>query len=163
MLFARFFALSFLFAALSLVSSASIAAPVETVQKRQGAEVESILGQLLNTLNTVKPQLTAMQQAGNATEANVTPLVYQVTGALQTTATQLSNLLNPFSGLKRRQIDISGIVNEIGSVIGDIISVLESLVTVQNIETLITLVSDGFGLATNILKFVSAIVGLVGA
>ncbi|KIK62807.1 hypothetical protein GYMLUDRAFT_242447 [Collybiopsis luxurians FD-317 M1] len=95
MLFARFFALSFLFATLSLVSSASIAAPV---QKRQGAEVVSILETLLGTLNTVEPQLAAIQQAGNASDANVTPLVNEVTGALQTAAGHLANLLNPFSG-----------------------------------------------------------------
>ena len=133
MLFARLFALSFLFTNLGLVSSASIKAPVQTVQKRQETEVVSILQTLLGTLNTVEPQLgrfletcaqilidtflAAIQQAGNATEANVTPLVNQVTGALQSTAGQLANLLNPFSGLKRRQSDdLTDIINEISSV-----------------------------------------------
>ncbi|KIK52948.1 hypothetical protein GYMLUDRAFT_250778 [Collybiopsis luxurians FD-317 M1] len=162
MLFTRFFALSFLFTTFGLVFSASIAAPVQTVQKRQEAEVVSILQTLLGTLNTVEPQLAAIQQAGNATDANVTPLVNQVTGALQSTAGQLANILNPFSGLKRRQSDdLTDIINEISSVIGEIISILQTFVTVQNIETLITFISDAFGAATSILNFVKAILGLI--
>ncbi|KAF5357539.1 hypothetical protein D9757_012359 [Collybiopsis confluens] len=164
--FTRFFsALCFFLAVLSLVSAASVAvaAPDQAVEKRQGSEVVSILEQLLGTLNTVKPQLVAIQQAGNATTANVSPLVKEITGALSTTAGKLGNLLNPFAGLRRRQVDISGIISEITSVIEDIVTVLKSLLTVQNIDTLVTLINDGFEIATNVLKFVAAILGLVTA
>ena len=60
--------------------------------------------------------LAAIQQSGNATEANVTPLVHDVTGALSTAAGKLTDMLNPFAGLKRRQLDISSIISEITSV-----------------------------------------------
>ncbi|KAF9265086.1 hypothetical protein L218DRAFT_998068 [Marasmius fiardii PR-910] len=157
MLFARFFALSFL-----LVSVASIAVPVE---KRFGtpADAAAILQRLLSNLKATVPQFVAIQQAGNATEANVTPLVNKVVGDLQTAGGQLTALANPFYGLKRRQSagDITAIMNEIGSVIQTIVSVLQTLVTVQNIETLIGLVTQGFQLATTILGFVSAIIGLI--
>ncbi|KAF9259181.1 hypothetical protein L218DRAFT_1060011 [Marasmius fiardii PR-910] len=159
MLFARFFALSFL---LGLVSAASIAVPVE---KRFGtpADAAAILKGLLGNLKATVPQFVAIQQAGNATEANVTPLVSKVVGDLQTAGVRLTALANPFYGLKRRQSagDITAIINEIGSVIQTIVSVLQTLVTVQNIETLIGLVNQAFGLATTILKFVSAIIGLI--
>ncbi|KIK65109.1 hypothetical protein GYMLUDRAFT_240426 [Collybiopsis luxurians FD-317 M1] len=161
MLFARFFALSFLFATLGLVSAASVAAPV---QKRQGAQIVSILDTLLDTLNTVEPQLAAIQQAGNATDANVTPLVNEVAGALQAAAGEITSLLNPFNGLKRRQFasEIDTLLGEITSVAGVIVSILQTFVTVQNIETLITLVSDGLELATNAIKLAAAICSLAG-
>ncbi|KAF5357549.1 hypothetical protein D9757_012360 [Collybiopsis confluens] len=158
MIFNRFFsALCLFFAILSLVSAASVVAPDQAVEKRQSSEINSILNELLGTLNTVKPQLAAIQQAGNATEANVTPLVHEITGALSTAVGKLTNMLNPFAGLKRRQVDVSAILGIISAVIQEIITILKTFVTVQNIETLLTLVNDGFMIATTILKFVAAL------
>ncbi|KAG7100251.1 hypothetical protein E1B28_002023 [Marasmius oreades] len=161
MLLVRFFAL--LFATLGLVSAASIAAPVE--KRDPGSEFVAILQGLLGNLKTVQPQLVTLQQTGNATEAQVTPLVNEVTGALGTAGSQLMDLLNPFHGLgfKRRQapVDVQGIINEIVAVIEAIVSILQSLITVQNIETLIMLVNQGLQLATTIIGFVGAILKLI--
>lgn len=65
--------------------------------------------------------LVALQQAGNATDDNVTPLVNDLTGALGSAGTQLLNLANPLFGLRdtidRRQTDsLTSLWDEIVSV-----------------------------------------------
>lgn len=142
MLFTRFFSLLFLCTIFGLVSAASVA----PARKRFGTEAEavSILQDLATEINGLLPQfgqflerffsqtliddlsisLAALQQAGNATDDDVIPLVNQLTSALGSAGTQLLNLANPFfvprniqdDSIDRRQSEFTTLWNEIVSV-----------------------------------------------
>ncbi|KIK58218.1 hypothetical protein GYMLUDRAFT_202684 [Collybiopsis luxurians FD-317 M1] len=123
MFFARFFALFFLFASFGFVASVPSAA---TVQKRQDtADIETVLNTLKSSTDTILPQITAIGQAGNASDANVTPLINDLTAALDTASSSLTSLQTS-SRKARRQSD-DDIANLVAGIITDIANALDTL------------------------------------
>ncbi|KAF5387506.1 hypothetical protein D9757_006533 [Collybiopsis confluens] len=119
MFFTRFFAVFFLFASFGIVSSAS-------VQKRQDtADIETVLNTLKGSTDTILPQITSTGQAGNASDANVTPLINDLTTALNTASSSLT-ALQTSSRKSRRQSD-DDIANLVAGIVTDITNALDTL------------------------------------
>ncbi|GAW00228.1 sc15 protein [Lentinula edodes] len=125
MFFARFFALFFLFTSFGIVSS--VPSSAAAVKKRQDtADVEIVLNTLKNSTDTILPQITSVGQSGIASDATVTPLINELTTALNTASSSLASLQTS-SRKARRQSD-DDIANIVAGIITDIADALDTLV-----------------------------------
>ncbi|THU95008.1 hypothetical protein K435DRAFT_667297 [Dendrothele bispora CBS 962.96] len=153
MMFSRVFSLfSFLtfFLTFSFVASNPITFPQAlsdiVATKRQNADIASVLNTLQGQVGDILPQIDSLVSGGNATEDSVTPLVGQLTVALNNAASGLSDI--PASGSSKRQSD-DEIANLIAGIVTDITNTLNGLLgSAASIPTLGALLS-GVDVALN--------------
>ncbi|KAK7029427.1 hypothetical protein VNI00_014681 [Paramarasmius palmivorus] len=86
MFFSRIVSFFFVFLTFGLVTFANpIAAPGNEVVKRQQADsIEAVLANLKASTDSILPQIDALVDNGSATDANVAPLIVQLTDAFTT-------------------------------------------------------------------------------
>jgi len=117
-MFALRFAPLFLFAT-SFVSGAAV------VEKRSStADIETVFNTLKGSTDSILPQITSLVSGGNATDDTVTPLINDLTAALDTATASLATL-TPVSSSKRQSDD--DIANLIAGIITDITNALDGL------------------------------------
>ncbi|KAJ4475663.1 hypothetical protein J3R30DRAFT_3501741 [Lentinula aciculospora] len=136
---ARFFALFFILASFGIVSSVPSSAAV--VQERQGiTDIELVLNTLTSSTNNILPQITSLGQSGSASEANVTPLINELTAALNTASSSLASLKASDHKVRRESdADISFVV---AGLVTDITHALDSILAdASHIPTLGPLLS----------------------
>ncbi|KAJ7065658.1 hypothetical protein C8F01DRAFT_1351640 [Mycena amicta] len=122
-MFALRFASLFLLASTSLVSASPAAAPVAAVDKRAStADIQGVLDTLQSSVGSILPQIDSLVSGGTATDATVTPLINDLTAALDTATSSLAAL--PAS--RKRQSD-DDIANLVAGLITDISNTLDGL------------------------------------
>ncbi|KAK7049163.1 Sc15 protein [Favolaschia claudopus] len=117
-MFALRFAPLFLFAA-SFVSGAAV---VE--QRSSTADVEAVVNTLKSSTDSILPQIDALVTGGTASDATVTPLINELTSALDTASASLGGL-SPVSSRKRQSDD--DIANLVAGLLTDITNTLDGL------------------------------------
>ncbi|THU99465.1 hypothetical protein K435DRAFT_855654 [Dendrothele bispora CBS 962.96] len=131
MIFSRVLSLfSFLtfFLTFSLVASNPVTFPqarsdTATI-KRQNADVDSVMNTLQGQVGGILPQIDSLVSGGNVTEDSFTPLIIQLTLALNNAANDLANI--PPSSLSKRQSK-DAIASIIGGIVTDISVTLNGL------------------------------------
>ncbi|TDL20465.1 hypothetical protein BD410DRAFT_725859 [Rickenella mellea] len=95
------------------------------VNKRDNAAIEAVFTTLKASSDTILPQITSLASGGTATDDTVTPLINDLTAALDT-ATASLGALDATSILKKRQSS-DDIANLVAGIITDITNALDSL------------------------------------
>ncbi|THU93787.1 hypothetical protein K435DRAFT_725075, partial [Dendrothele bispora CBS 962.96] len=115
-----------LFLSFSFVASGPATFPQarSDVKRQTNADVDSVLTSLQSQLGTILPQIDALSASGNATDANVTPLIGQLNDALNGASDNLNNI--PASGLRKRQSD-QNTANQVAGIVTDITNSLNGL------------------------------------
>ncbi|KAK7000314.1 Sc15 protein [Favolaschia claudopus] len=135
-MFALRFAPLFLFAA-SFVSGAAVEQrspagivadadkPIWVTEKRSStADVEAVLNTLKGSTDSILPQIDALVSGGTASDATVTPLINELTSALDTASASLGGL-SPVSSRKRQSDD--DIANLVAGILTDVTNTLDGL------------------------------------
>ncbi|KAJ7133357.1 hypothetical protein C8R44DRAFT_772253 [Mycena epipterygia] len=124
-MFALRFASLFLLSMTFVSASPTPAAGLSVVDKRAStADVETVFNTLKGSTDSILPQITALVSAGTATDATVTPLINDLTSALDTATASLAGLaLNPLS---KRQSD-DDVAALVAGIITDITNALDGL------------------------------------
>ncbi|KAL0566567.1 hypothetical protein V5O48_015443 [Marasmius crinis-equi] len=112
---------AFTFATFGLVASTPVAAPVPVVDlaKRDNSDILQVFTTLKGSTDTILPQLNELASNGTASDDTVTPLINQLTDALDLASTGLEGLQS--SSSRKRQSDdeiaslVAGMVTEIGN------------------------------------------------
>ncbi|KAF7309257.1 Sc15 protein [Mycena indigotica] len=133
-MFALRFASLFLLTSTSLVAASPVAAPapVAAVDKRANADIAGVLDTLTTTVGTILPQIDSLVSSGTATDATVTPLVNDLTGAFDTATAALAAL--PAS--RKRQSD-DDIAKTVAALLTDVANTLDGLLgTAATVPTL---------------------------
>ncbi|KAJ6479106.1 hypothetical protein C8R45DRAFT_359077 [Mycena sanguinolenta] len=120
-MFALRFAPLFLFAT-SFVSGAAV------VEKRStAADVETVLNTLKSSTDSILPQITALTSAGTATDATITPLINDLTTALDTATSSLGALtpVPVLSGL----LSEAAVASLIAGIVTDVAQALDTIPT----------------------------------
>ncbi|KAF7296341.1 hypothetical protein HMN09_01104200 [Mycena chlorophos] len=119
----------FLLASTSLVaaSPAPVAQPepvaVAAVEKRQStSSIEGVLTTLQSSLSAPLGDIMSLSKGGNATDANLAPLIENVVDALNTASSSMSGL----SSSRKRQSD-SDIASLVAGIVTDITDALSGL------------------------------------
>ncbi|KAJ7436086.1 hypothetical protein B0H11DRAFT_1755268 [Mycena galericulata] len=112
------------FASLLLLSATFVSAiPSPVVDKRAStADIETVFTTLKSSTDSILPQITALVSGGTATDATVTPLINELTSALETASGSLTGLAIPL----KRQTDAE-IATLVAGIITDITNALDSL------------------------------------
>ncbi|KAF9064483.1 hypothetical protein BDP27DRAFT_1367148 [Rhodocollybia butyracea] len=169
-MFFRFFALFFLFTSFgaSIAASVPSATSIE-ISKRQDSSALDIFNTLQSSTDTILPQIAALAQAGNATEANVTPLVSNLRTAIQAATSSLSSSA-PSSDDDAANLAVeiyTDIVSTISTLPGTIITDLAALIgdIDGGLTGVITVVQDGnsdlvliLQIATSAINFVASLI-----
>ncbi|KAI3611942.1 sc15 protein [Moniliophthora roreri] len=115
-----------LFAAFTFVSFGFVAAnPIANeVAKRDNADIQTVLTTLKGQTDTILPQITDLSNSGSASDETVTPLLNQLTTALDTATASLAGL-EPSSSRKRQSDD--DIANLVAGIVTDITNALSGL------------------------------------
>ncbi|KAJ7439111.1 hypothetical protein FB451DRAFT_1447434 [Mycena latifolia] len=115
-----------LFLLASTFVAASPAAPLPgSVEKRAStADIQTVLTTLQTSTGSILPQIDAVVANGTATDATVTPLINELTAALDTATASLAAL--PATTGSKRQSD-DDIANLVAGIITDIANALEGL------------------------------------
>ncbi|KAJ7133364.1 hypothetical protein C8R44DRAFT_611059 [Mycena epipterygia] len=122
-MFALRFASLFLLSTTFVSASPAPAAGLSVVDKRAStADIETVFNTLKNSTDAILPQITALVTAGNATDDTVTPLINDLTSALNTTTASLTGL----SASSKRQSD-DDVANLVAGIITDIANALDGL------------------------------------
>ncbi|THU99750.1 hypothetical protein K435DRAFT_658317 [Dendrothele bispora CBS 962.96] len=154
MMFSRVFSLFFFltcFLTFSFVASNPITFPqarsdIVAAAKPQKANVASVLNTLQGQVSDILPQIDSLVSSGNATEDSVTPLIGQLTVALNNAANDLTHI--PASGLSKWQSN-DEIANLVAGIVTDITNTLDGLLgSAASIPTLGALLS-GLNVALN--------------
>ncbi|KAF9067528.1 hypothetical protein BDP27DRAFT_1403800 [Rhodocollybia butyracea] len=164
--------------ALFFLASTSFGASVpqasgSSVDNGQDSAVD-IFSTLKSSTDTILPQIATLVQSGNASEANLEPLMNELTTALKTASSSLAPLV-PSSEIARRQLNIAGIVSTIFTDLADGLATILGISGVPGVSTLIanaaTALDDiisivqlllpdavaGLQLATGILNLISKV------
>ncbi|THU82864.1 hypothetical protein K435DRAFT_608771, partial [Dendrothele bispora CBS 962.96] len=103
------------------------------------ADVTSVLDTLQGQVGTILPQIDSLVSGGNVSEDSVTPLIGQLTVALNNAANDLANI--PASGSSKRQSD-DDTANLVAGIVTDITNSLNGLLgSAASIPTLGALLS----------------------
>ncbi|KAK6980762.1 Sc15 protein [Favolaschia claudopus] len=117
-MFALRFAPLFLFAT-SFVSGAAV------VDKRSStADIETVFNTLKSSTDSILPQINSLVSGGTASDATVTPLINDLTAALDTATASLGEL-DPVESRKRQSDD--EIANLVAGILTDITNALDGL------------------------------------
>jgi len=111
------------FFVLALGAVSIFASPV-SVQKRDVTDVLAVATTLQNSAATILPQIQSLVSSGTASDANLTPLIAQLTTAVNTAQTSFGSL-SPVSDASDE--DNARVANVLGPVIREIIIVLNSV------------------------------------
>ncbi|KAJ7717859.1 hypothetical protein B0H16DRAFT_1475837 [Mycena metata] len=130
-------AVSLFFLAATLATASPVAAPAAVDKRASTAAVQSVLTTLQSNTNTILPQLNALSTSGTASEANVTPLIGQLTSAINTATSSLSSL--PASNKRQTEDEVATVVAGIITEIGTTLNVLP-IEAIPGLETLIVAV-----------------------
>ncbi|KAJ7676741.1 hypothetical protein DFH06DRAFT_976328 [Mycena polygramma] len=118
-MFALRFASVFLLAVtLASASPASTPAGLAVVDKRAStAAVQTVFTKLKSSTDSILPQIDALVTGGKASEATVTPLIGELTTALNTATVSLSSLPPSFKRQTEDEVAtlIAGIITEIST------------------------------------------------
>ncbi|KAJ7779328.1 hypothetical protein DFH07DRAFT_950392 [Mycena maculata] len=106
----------------SFVSSSPAPAAGLTVRQASTADVETVFNTLKSSTDSILPQITTLASSGTATDATVTPLINDLTAALDTATASLAVL--PISLKRQSDDDIAALV---AGIITDITNALDSL------------------------------------
>ncbi|KAK7006409.1 Sc15 protein [Favolaschia claudopus] len=118
-MFALRFAPLFLFAT-SFVSGAAV------VHKRSStADIETVFNTLKSSTDSILPQINSLVAGGTASDATVTPLINDLTAALDTATASLASL-DPVGESSKRQSD-DEIANLVAGILTDITNALDGL------------------------------------
>ncbi|KAJ6605177.1 hypothetical protein DFH09DRAFT_967063 [Mycena vulgaris] len=116
-MFALRFASLFLFAVtLASASPASAPAGLAVVDKRAfTADVETVFTTLKSSTDSILPQIDALVSGGTASDVTVTPLIGELTAALNTATASLSSLPVSFKRQTEDEVAtvVAGIITEI--------------------------------------------------
>ncbi|KAK7455770.1 hypothetical protein VKT23_010801 [Stygiomarasmius scandens] len=153
MIFSRTFSfVSFLtlFLSFTFVASNPITFPQGrsdvAIKRQSNADVDSVLSTLQDQVGNILPQIDSITSGGNATEDNVTPLIGQLTVALNDAANSLNALSTPGSSKRQSNDDTA---NLIAGIVTDITNSLDGLLgSAASIPTLGALLS-GVDVALN--------------
>ncbi|KAF7364578.1 Sc15 protein [Mycena venus] len=109
------------------------------VEKRSStADIESVLNTLKSSTDTILPQITALTSGGTASDATVTPLISDLTAALDTASASLATL-SPVESRKRQSDD--DIANLVAGIVTDVANALDGLLseasTIPDLGTLL--------------------------
>ncbi|KAJ7463460.1 hypothetical protein B0H11DRAFT_85422 [Mycena galericulata] len=105
----RFASLFLLAATLASASPAPAPAGIAVVDKRTStASVENVVTTLKSSTDSILPQIDALASSGKASSATVTPLIGQLTTALNTATASLSSL--PISSKRQTQDQVATVV-----------------------------------------------------
>ncbi|KAJ7432383.1 hypothetical protein B0H11DRAFT_2161819 [Mycena galericulata] len=113
------------FASLLLLSATFVSAipsPAAVDKRASTADIETVFNTLKSSTDTILPQITALVSGGTATDATVTPLINELTSALETASGSLTDLAIP---LKRQTDD--EIATLVAGIITDITNALDGL------------------------------------
>ncbi|THU85733.1 hypothetical protein K435DRAFT_763928 [Dendrothele bispora CBS 962.96] len=115
-----------LFLCFSVVASGPATFPQarSDVKRQTNADVDGVLANLQSQLGTILPQIDALSASGNATDAEVTPLIGQLNDALNGASDNLGNI--PALGLRKRQSD-QDTANQVASIVTDITNSLNGI------------------------------------
>ncbi|EEB98636.1 hypothetical protein MPER_01822 [Moniliophthora perniciosa FA553] len=115
-----------LFAAFTFVSFGFVAAnPIANeVAKRDNADIQTVLTTLKDQTDAILPQIIDLSNSGDASDDTVTPLINQLTTALNAATASLGDL-EPASSRKRQSDD--DIANLTAGIVTDITNALTSL------------------------------------
>ncbi|KAF9040500.1 hypothetical protein BDP27DRAFT_1347419 [Rhodocollybia butyracea] len=138
---ARSFALFFL-ASTSLGASVPQASG-NSVDNGQDSAVD-IFSTLKSSTDTILPQIAILVQSGDASEANLEPLMNELTTALKTASSSLAPLV-PSSEIARRQLSLSGIISTIFTDLADGLATILGISGVPGVTSLITNAATALG------------------
>ncbi|KAJ7723621.1 hypothetical protein DFH07DRAFT_855672 [Mycena maculata] len=100
----RFVSLFLLSANIASASPTVNPAGATAVEKRAStADIETVFNTLKSSTDTILPQITALGSSGTATDTSVTPLISELTAALNTATASLAAL--PTTETKKRQTE----------------------------------------------------------
>ncbi|KAJ7174073.1 hypothetical protein C8R43DRAFT_1058065 [Mycena crocata] len=123
-MFALRFASLFLLSA-SFVSASPTPAGLAVVDKRAStADIQTVFNTLKTSTDSILPQINALVSSGTATDETVTPLVNDLTTALDTATASLAAL--PATSVSKRQSD-DEIANLVAGIITDVTNALDGL------------------------------------
>ncbi|KAJ7704846.1 hypothetical protein B0H17DRAFT_1126482 [Mycena rosella] len=124
-MFALRFTSLFLLATSFVSASPTPLAGLTAVEKRAStADIETVFNTLKSSTDSILPQITALVSGGNATDDTVTPLINDLTGALDTATASLAAL--PATTSSKRQSD-DDIANLVAGIITDVTNALDGL------------------------------------
>ncbi|THV03767.1 hypothetical protein K435DRAFT_650590 [Dendrothele bispora CBS 962.96] len=138
-----FIAFLTLFLSFSFVASNPVTIPQagsNAIKRQSNADIESVLNDLQDQVGTILPQIDALVSGGNATDDTVTPLITQLTDALNATTASLADLNTSSTSTKRQSND--DIANLVAGIVTDIANSLNGLLgSADSIPALGTLLS----------------------
>ncbi|KAF9262823.1 hypothetical protein L218DRAFT_866859 [Marasmius fiardii PR-910] len=117
---------AFTFVSFGLVASTPVAAPLPAfdIVKRDNADIQQVFTTLKGSTDAILPQLGQLATNGSASDDTVTPLINELTSALDQATSSLSTL-SPSSSRKRQSND--DIANLVAGIITDITNALNQL------------------------------------
>ncbi|KAJ7183787.1 hypothetical protein C8R46DRAFT_1209927 [Mycena filopes] len=110
------------FASLFLLGT-SLASAVVIDTRASTADVETVFNTLKSSTDSILPQIDSLVSGGTATDDTVTPLIAELTAALDTATASLGTLA--LGGLKRQSDD--DVANLVAGIISDITKTLDGL------------------------------------
>ncbi|KAJ7616639.1 hypothetical protein FB45DRAFT_873088 [Roridomyces roridus] len=127
----RFASLFLLSTSLVTASPAPVADPagLTVVDKRASTDIQTVFNTLKNSTDSILPKITALVSAGTATDDTVTPLINDLTAALDTATSSLSAL--PVSTERQTDEDIAdlvaGIITDITTALGGLLGTASTI------------------------------------
>ncbi|KAJ7243070.1 hypothetical protein C8J57DRAFT_1084140 [Mycena rebaudengoi] len=117
------------FASLFLLSATFVSASptfnAGLVEKRaSNADIQTVFTTLKSSTDSILPQITDLVSSGTATDATVTPLINDLTTALNTATTSLGGLALPVLSKRQSNDEVAALVAEI---LTDVTTTLDGL------------------------------------
>ncbi|CAK5277784.1 unnamed protein product [Mycena citricolor] len=120
----RFTSLFFLFSTASLVAASPtpVAEALSVDKRASSADVSGVVTTLQTSVGSILPQIDSLVSSGSATDQTVTPLIGQLTTALDTAVIALGEL-----PLSRKRQSTDQVANLVAGIIKDITTTLDGL------------------------------------
>ncbi|KAF5362623.1 hypothetical protein D9758_009625 [Tetrapyrgos nigripes] len=116
--------LTFTFVAANPITFTEPRSDISFGKRQSNADIQSILTDLQSQVGGILPQIDALVSGGNASDDTVTPLINQLTSALNDSASSLSGLSSSSSSKRQSNDDIANLV---AGIITDITNSLDGL------------------------------------
>ncbi|KAJ7581189.1 hypothetical protein C8J56DRAFT_1015903 [Mycena floridula] len=127
----------------SLTIGSAVASPTVDsagLVKRDNADIQAVLTTLKSSTDTILPQITSLAASGNATDDTVTPIINDLTSALDNATSALAALTPSTRRSLKRQSD-DDIANLVAGIVTDIANALDTLLadtsTIPALSTLL--------------------------